>query len=74
MIKVIGVIQWSGETIQKLKVIVKNGEKIIKHTVNHDGKKVDVKRVIDIVEKEMKLKKADINIPKHIEIGLKEKE
>lgn len=74
MIKIIGVIQWSSGLIQKLKVVAKNGEKIIKYTVNHDGKKADVKRVVDITTKKCKVKTSEINIPNHIKCGLERKE
>lgn len=72
--KVIGVIEYIHQGNKKLKIAGKrNGETIFRDTI-HPNEKLTLKRVRDIAAKEMKVKTKDVDIPKHIEVGLKKKE
>jgi len=74
MFKLMGVVEYKTKDGRKVKVVGNKDGVIVKHTVNHPGKPISFKQVMDIVGKEVKLKKSDIRIPKHIEQTIKEKE
>lgn len=74
MYKLMGVVEYKTKQGRKVKIVGNENGLIVKHTVDHPGKQISFKQVVDIVGKEVKLKKCDIRIPKHIEQTIKEKE